>query len=84
MANANNNFMRLGEARQTVVQHDGMPAVRMGINTYLVGDIFYMETFVFSMSGTQRTEKQFGTQEAFEAFLEELANDFPWTKGKLL
>ena len=82
MANAN-NFLRLGEARETVLD-DGMPYVRMGINTYLVDDVFYMETFVFSMSGATRTEKQFATQEAFEAHLEKLEVDFPWTKGKLL
>ena len=83
MANAN-NFLRLGEAAQSVVQYEGMPPVRITINTYLVGETFVIERWIVSVSGTQRTEKRFDTQEAFEAFLATIARQYPWTQGKLL
>jgi hypothetical protein len=80
MANANNNFMRLGEARATVTLNEGLPATHIAINTWLIGGTFFIERWV----GSKRTVKSFETQEAFEAFLAVIARQYPWTKGKLL
>jgi hypothetical protein len=80
MANANNNHMRLGEARATVTLNEGLPPVQIAINTWLTGGTFFIERWV----GSVRTVKTFETQEAFEAFLAVIARQYPWTKGKLL